>query len=119
MNKDKKKQGNRIRRAARVTVVGTSSRPRLSIFRSSRHVYVQLIDDTIGSTLVAAKDRDLNESSIKNQKKVQIAFEVGKIIANKAIEKGISKVVFDKGSFRYHGRVKALADGAREAGLVF
>lgn len=82
-------------------------------------MYAQIIDDISGVTLVAARDGELSDSVRKGQKKVQVAFEVGKIIATKALEKGIGSIVFDKGAFRYHGRVKALADGAREVGLIF
>ncbi|MFN3406377.1 MAG: 50S ribosomal protein L18 [Caldimicrobium sp.] len=119
----------RFRRKKRIRkkVFGLSDRPRLSVFRSKKQIYAQIIDDTLGQTIVACsslspeireKIKDLKEKGeIKN--KVDIAFLVGKYLAEKAKEKGISKVVFDRGGYKYHGRVKALADGAREGGLEF
>lgn len=111
------KQQNRKLRAARVrkVVSGTSQRPRLSVFRSSAHIYAQLIDDTSGRTLVAASSKDLKDKAGKTDKSAA----VGKLIASKAKEQGISTIVFDRGGNRYQGRVKALADGAREGGLTF
>jgi len=119
MDKNKKKQVNKQRRKARVQVSGTSDRPRLSVFRSLRHIYAQVIDDAQGVTLVAAKDLDLDEKVREGKDKKAIAAEVGKLIAERAVAKGITAVVFDKGSFLYHGRVQHLADGAREGGLQF
>ena len=93
-------------------------RPRLSVFRSERHIYVQIIDDSKGETLVAAStvEKDLRGKFKKN---LEAAGAVGKLVAERAVAKGITKVVFDRGGYRYHGRVKALADAARTAGLVF
>jgi len=107
-------------RAARVRarITGTAEQPRLSVKRSSKHLYVQLIDDTVGKTLAAASDFDVKVSGEKKTK-TEIATEIGKLIASKAKEKGIELVVFDRGGYRYHGLVAALADGAREGGLNF
>ncbi len=95
-------------------------RPRLSVFRSLNHIYAQVIDDEKGHTLVSAStlDKDFSQSDLKNSSKAA-AEAVGKMIGKKALEKGIDKVVFDRNGFLYHGRVKALSDGAREAGLKF
>lgn len=119
MDKLQKKQLKKLRRKNRVQVTGTTERPRLTVFRSLRSIYAQVIDDSQGVTLAAAKSKDLGESQLKGKNKTEIAMEVGKLLASRAQEKGVSSVVFDKGSFLYHGRVKALADGAREGGLQF
>jgi len=97
-----------------------SGRPRLSVFRSGKHIYAQIIDDTTGNTLVAASslDKDL-KSALKTGADRNAAAEVGKLIAKRAAEKGVGEVFFDRGGYKYHGRVKALADGAREGGLSF
>jgi len=112
----------RERRHARVRRIlsGTSARPRLSVFKSLIGIYAQVIDDEAGNTLVSAStvDKDLRES-LKGMKKSEQAKAIGKAIAERAQSKGISAVVFDRGGFRYIGRVKALADGAREGGLQF
>lgn len=101
-------------------VAGTAERPRLNVFRSTRHIHAQIIDDGVGNTLVAASTLD---PSIRQQaakwSKVEEAKAVGKLLAQRALEKGIKKVVFDRGGYRYHGRVKSLADASREAGLEF
>jgi large subunit ribosomal protein L18 len=99
----------------RSVVSGSSERPRLAVFRANRHIYAQLIDDTNGTTIAAASS---NEITAKD-KKINVATEVGKLIASKAVAKKISAVVFDRGGFAYHGRVKALAEAAREGGLKF
>lgn len=110
----------RIKRKARIRkkITGTSDQPRMSVFRSARHVYAQIIDDTTGVTLVTASSV---EKGFKEQEKFEnkkaAATYVGKLIAERALEKGIKKVVFDRNGFLYHGRVKALSDGARKAGL--
>jgi large subunit ribosomal protein L18 len=111
------KQINRLRRKARVRsqISGTASRPRLSIFRTTTHIYAQLIDDEAGKTLCSASDLTIKEKMTK----VELAKKVGWDIAKSALEQKISNVVFDRGGFRYHGRVQALADAAREAGLQF
>ncbi len=117
-----KKHRRRIRRIFRVRgkISGTQEIPRLCVYRSLRHIYAQIIDDTKGATLATAST---SSSEIKNdivgKKKAEAAVFVGKLIAEKAKTLGIEKVVFDKHSFKYHGRVKALADGAREGGLKF
>ena len=115
MNKASIKNQIKVRRHKRVRakVSGTSDIPRISIYRSLDHIYDQLIDDSIGKTIVSDKDLEVKGKKNKTEK----AAEVGKLLAQKAIEKKITKAVFDKGAFKYHGRVKALADGAREAGL--
>ena len=116
------KKRARLKRKKRIrkNLVGTQERPRLSVFRSSKHIYAQVIDDTDGRTLVAASsmEKEVKEHP-KFENKVAVAGFVGKIIAQRAIEKGISKVVFDRNGFLYHGRVKALSNGARETGLDF
>ena len=99
---------------------GTGERPRLSVFRSEKHIYAQIIDDTKGTTLVAASTAEKAiASAIEATSNVDAASAVGKALAQKALAKGIEQVVFDRGGFLYHGRVKALADAAREAGLQF
>lgn len=103
---------NRIRSK----VTGTAKQPRLNVYRSLQHIYAQLIDDQVGKTLVSASDLELKSNK---GKKIDISKEVGKLIAQKAAEKKIIKVVFDRGGFKFHGRVKAVADGAREGGLEF
>ena len=107
----------RLRRHRRVRnkISGTAARPRLDVFRSAKHIYAQIIDDEQGVTLVSAStmDKDFNG----NGGNVEAAAEIGKKVAAKALEKGITEVVFDRGGYVYHGRVKALADGAREGGL--
>ncbi len=112
----------RLRRHQRVRkyISGTSARPRLSVFRSLAEIYVQVIDDEAGHTLAAASsiDQDLREK-VKGMKKIEQAQVVGKAVAERAKKQGIEEVVFDRGGFRYTGRVKALADAAREAGLKF
>ena len=114
-----KKQEKRYRRHKRVRakVFGTASVPRLCVFRSAKHIYAQLIDDEKSKTLVSVRDRELRKK--KGQTKMEQAKEVGKLIAKKALAKKIEKVVFDRGGYTYHGRVKALAEGAREGGLKF
>lgn len=108
----------RIHRRIRQRVKGTPERPRLAVFRSLAHIYVQVIDDTAGTTLAAASS---NEKSIdlKTGGNVDSAKAIGRLVAERARAKGVSKVVFDRGGYLYHGRVKALADAAREAGLEF
>lgn len=106
----------RRKHRTRVKIKGTAQRPRLSVFRSLKHIYAQIIDDEKGQTLVAASDRDL---SAKFDKRETIAYETGKILAKRALEKKIKKIVFDRGGYKYHGRIKALAEGVREGGLEF
>ena len=113
---------SRIRRHERVrkTVAGTPDRPRISVFRSLAEIYAQVIDDEAGHTLAAASsvDHELREK-MKGLKKTEQAQLVGELVGRRALEKGIKQIVFDRGGFRYIGRVKALADGARKAGLNF
>lgn len=126
MNRDKKKREHRGRRRARVRarVTGTATRPRLSVFRSMKHLFVQLIDDEKAQTLCSVSDREIQEiegakDGVEAGQKVQRASAVGKLLAARALEKGISAVVFDRGGYAYHGRVKAIAEGARLGGLKF
>ncbi len=101
-------------------VTGTPQRPRLSVFRSLNHIYAQIIDDSQGSTLVSSSSLDQDVREHKNgNNKTQVAKEVGALLARRALEKGVSQVVFDRGGFRYQGRVKSLAESAREGGLQF
>ncbi|OUN00415.1 MAG: 50S ribosomal protein L18 [Paenibacillaceae bacterium ZCTH02-B3] len=115
-NEARKRRHLRVRKK----ISGTPERPRLSVFRSLKHIYAQLIDDTRGVTLVSAStlDKEL-AGQIKNGGNVEAARKVGELIAKRALEKGYAKVVFDRGGYLYHGRVRALADAAREAGLEF
>ena len=101
-------------------ISGTAEKPRLAVFRSNNHMYAQIIDDTVGNTLVAAStlEKDIKEALEKTNNK-DAATKVGEAIAKKALEKGITTVVFDRGGYLYHGKVQALADAAREAGLTF
>jgi large subunit ribosomal protein L18 len=122
MDKAKKKRLARQRRHARIrkNMQGTAERPRLCVFRSLRHIYVQVIDDTRQHTLVSASTVDPEVSAeIAGKAKADQAAMVGEVIARRAREAGIEQVVFDRGGYRYHGRVKALADAAREGGLQF
>jgi large subunit ribosomal protein L18 len=98
---------------------GTAERPRLNVYRSLNHIYVQVIDDLHGATLVSASSAEGEKANRRSGGNVAAAKEVGKTIAERAKAKGVSKVVFDRGGYIYHGRVKALADAAREAGLQF
>jgi large subunit ribosomal protein L18 len=106
----------RIHVRIRRKLTGTSERPRLNVYRSLNHIYAQVVDDQKGETLVSASTLSLK---LKSGGNVASAKEVGKIVAEQAVKQGIKKVVFDRGGYLYHGRVKALADAAREAGLEF
>ena len=110
------KKHNRMRNR----FAGTAERPRLAVFRSNNHMYAQIIDDTVGNTLVSAStlQKDV-KANLEKTNNVDAAAYLGKVIAEKALEKGIKDVVFDRGGFIYHGKVQALADAAREAGLEF
>ena len=114
----KSQRRDRIKKRIRKVVSGTTSSPRLSVYRSNADIYAQIIDDSTGKTLLAASSRDKDLSSSKGTKS-EISKLVGKYVAEKAKEKGIEVVVFDRGGYLYHGRVKALAEGAREGGLKF
>lgn len=107
-------------RKLRNHLAGTAERPRLAVFRSNNHMYAQIIDDTVGKTLVSAStlDKDVKAECEKTNN-VEAAAVVGKVVAKKALEKGITTVVYDRGGFIYEGKVKALAEAAREAGLEF
>jgi large subunit ribosomal protein L18 len=117
MDKNRVKKQKRALRHSRVrsVVTGALARPRLSVFRSGTNIYAQLIDDTAGKTIISASSLEVKSAG----KKLDASMEVGKLLASKAKEKNISKVVFDRGGYKYHGRVKALAEGAREGGLEF
>jgi large subunit ribosomal protein L18 len=110
----------RRQKYVRLKVAGTPERPRLNVFRSLHHIYAQVIDDTNGHTLASAStvDKEVAAMAAGKNKKEQAAI-VGKVVAERAKSAGLSQVVFDRGGYLYHGRVKALADGAREGGLVF
>jgi large subunit ribosomal protein L18 len=114
---EKKEIRNRIHRRIRRKLRGTTDRPRLAVFRSVSHIYAQVIDDSAGKTLVSASSVDKG-ADVKGGN-VSGAKAIGKLVADRAKEKGIKLVVFDRGGYQYHGRVKALADAAREAGLEF
>ena len=118
---EKKQIRARIHKRIRRKLSGSSERPRLAIFRSVAHIYAQVIDDTRGTTLVAASSVDKGAKGAKGKGggNVAAAKAIGKLVAERAKEKGIKNVVFDRGGYPYHGRVKALADAAREAGLEF
>jgi large subunit ribosomal protein L18 len=107
-------------RRLRNHISGTAERPRLAVFRSNNHMYAQIIDDTVGNTLVAAStlQKDV-KAELEKTNNVDAAAHLGTVIAKKALEKGITTVVFDRGGFIYQGKIKALADAAREAGLEF
>lgn len=118
-----KQSRTRRHQRVRAKINGTSNRPRLVVFRSLKHIYAQLIDDTTAATLAAASDRDKNPQTavpaeLTNRKMIQ-AYQVGRLLAEKAQAKHITTIVFDRGGYRYHGRVKALADGARAGKLQF
>jgi large subunit ribosomal protein L18 len=122
MRKDRTAWAARRRRHARVRkrVHGTAARPRLCVFRSLSHIYAQVIDDESGRTLVAASDLEKeSQASADSTSKTGRASLVGRLLGQRALKKGIKEIVFDRGGYRYHGRVKALAEAAREAGLKF
>ena len=110
----------RIHQRIRKTLAGSPSRPRLCVFRSNKHIYAQVVDDAKGTTLTAASSLDAEmKQEVKNGSNIAAAKAVGKMVAKRAMEKGINAVLFDRGGYIYHGRIKALADAAREAGLKF
>ena len=107
-------------RRLRNNLAGTAERPRLAVFRSNNHMYAQIIDDTVGNTLCAASTLDKEvKADVEKTNNVDAATKLGTVIAKKALDKGINTVVFDRGGFIYEGKIKALADAAREAGLEF
>jgi large subunit ribosomal protein L18 len=109
----RKRRHQRIRKK----VIGSAMKPRLCVFRSNQHIYAQLVDDTQGKVVLGISS--VNKGGLKSKKKIEVANEVGKEIGRLALEKGIKEVAFDRGGYKYHGRVRALAEGAREAGLKF
>ncbi len=111
---EKQRKKHRRHKRVRSKIIGTAKRPRLSVFRSNQHTYVQLIDDQKGKTLVSVNDLKMKKGS-----KVELSKQIGKVAAEKALEKKIKEVVFDRSGYKYHGRVKAIAEAAREAGLKF
>lgn len=121
---DKKAKRFRRHKRVRSKIKGTAKIPRLCVFRSNKHIYAQLIDDEKGHILVSASDSELKDKKeIKAPKelraKIATAYKVGELVAQKTLKKGIKKIVFDRGGYKYHGRVKALAEGARAGGLNF
>lgn len=116
MGLNKLQRKSRIKHSIRVKVSGTSEKPRMSVFRSNKSIYVQLIDDINANTLVSA---DSKEAGVNGANKTEVSKSVGALIAKKALDKGIENVVFDRNGKKYHGRVKAVAEGARETGLKF
>ena len=116
MSLTKSDRRQRIRFRIRKIVSGTAAKPRLSVFRSNKEIYAQLIDDVNGVTLLAASSR---EKEVGKGTNVEVANAVGKLVAEKALKAGIENVTFDRGGYLYHGRIKSLADGARTAGLKF
>ncbi len=117
----KKIRREKIRKRVRSKIFGTPERPRLSVYRSLKHIYAQIIDDTKGHTLVAMSSlsKEIRDQIKEAKTKTEVSRIVGLALAKKALEKGITKVVFDRNGYKYHGRVKALAEAAREGGLVF
>ncbi len=109
----------RVHERIRRKMLGSGERPRLNVYRSLNHIYAQVIDDMKGETIVSASSAEGGKGERKTGGNVAAAKEVGKLVAQRAKEKGITKVVFDRGGYLYHGRIKALADAAREAGLQF
>ena len=117
MSLTKVEKRNKIKRRVRKNVYGTSERPRLSVFRSNKQIYAQIIDDNNGVTIVSASS--YKSKSVEGKNKSEQAVIVGKEVAEKALKAGIESVVFDRNGYQYHGRVKSLAEGAREGGLKF
>lgn len=110
---------SRIRMRIRKKIQGTAESPRLAVYRSNKQIYVQVVDDLNGVTLLSASSREKDVAAQEGVKKIEQAKLVGKLLATKCREKGIEKVVFDRSGYKYHGRVKSLADAAREGGLKF
>ena len=110
---------NRIRKRIKKVISGTPDYPRLSVFRSNKEIYCQVIDDVSGKTLLQSSSRDKAITDLKLKSNIEVSYNVGKSVAENAIKKGIDKIKFDRGGYLYHGRVKSLAEGAREGGLKF
>lgn len=115
-SKIKKEKRQRRAKRIRAKIFGTAQTPRLSVFRSNKHLYAQLIDDEKGNTVAAASDAELKN---KKQARKEAAVEIGKLLAKKAADLKISEIIFDKGGYKYHGLIKSLAEGVREGGLKF
>jgi len=115
------KQNWRHRRV-RAKIFGTAQRPRLYVFRSNKHIYAQLINDQVAKIITTVSDFEAKKAKIRDKnftKKINIAFKIGELIAQKALKKEIKRAVFDRGGYKYHGKVKAVAEGARKGGLIF
>ena len=121
ITKNRIENRKRLKQHIRLQITGTAKRPRLTVFRSLRHVYAQVVDDSTGKTLLGVSDisKDATEQFKDVKGQVAVAKKVGQLVARKAVEQKIARVVFDRNGFRYHGVVKAVADGAREGGLKF
>ena len=117
MGNTKTYRRNRIRQRIKKVISGTSDFPRLSVFRSNKEIYCQLIDDVNGKTLIQSSSRDKSITDLKLGTNMDVSFNVGKILAEKAVKKGIKKIKFDRGGYLYHGRVKSLAEGGSEGGI--
>ena len=115
----KREKRSRRQKRVRAKIYGTAQRPRLCVFRSEKHIYAQLVDDQKSRTLVSVRDEEIKTKHQSKTAKKNIAFEVGKLLAAKALKNKIEKVVFDRRGYAYHGNVKSLAEGAREGGLKF
>lgn len=118
VRKLKREQRNRRHARVRAKIKGTKSVPRVSVFRSNKHIFIQLIDDSVGKTIVSSIVKFKDKNVIKGNK-IEIASAIGEMLANKAKDAGINKAVFDRSGYKYHGRVKALAEGLRKGGLKF
>lgn len=118
MSKSRIEKRNRIRRSIRTKIAGTAEKPRLAVFRSNKHMVAQIINDDLGLTLASVATSDKAIAEVKGNKS-DIAMQAGEALAKKAVEAGIENVVFDRGGYQYHGRVKAFAEGARKGGLKF
>jgi large subunit ribosomal protein L18 len=119
MTNTKTYRRNRIRKRIKKVISGTPDYPRLSVFRSNKEIYCQVIDDVSGKTLLQSSSRDKAITDLKLKNNIEVSYNVGKSVAENAIKKGIDKIKFDRGGYLYHGRVKSLAEGAREGGLKF
>ena len=119
MTNTKTYRRTRIRKRIKKVISGTPDYPRLSVFRSNKEIYCQVIDDVNGKTLLQTSSRDKAIKDLKLKSNIEVSFNVGKSVAEHALKKGIEKIKFDRGGYLYHGRVKSLAEGAREGGLKF
>lgn len=118
MKVSKREQRKRRQKRVRAKIKGTANVPRVSVFRSNKHIFIQLVDDTTGKTLVSSVVKSAKKSTLKGTK-TELAGKIGELVAQKAKESGISKVVFDRGGYKYHGRLKAVAEGLRRGELKF